>query len=134
MRLWVLAVGLLLASPLPAAAFTCAPTGCTFTISYTEPSTNTAGGPPQLMNTTAFYTVGSGAEKSVVTPATSAAGGQIITKTITEPILPGQSVQIKSTAIGTNAAGASVRSPQATLTIDRSGEVPPTAPTGVTIQ
>src|SRR5258705_13799894 len=88
----LVAVGVILLTMSSAFAFTCTATGCTFTLSYTEPTTNTAGGPPALTSTTAFYTIGTGPEKSIVTPASSANGGGVITKQVTEPIFPGQSV------------------------------------------
>jgi hypothetical protein len=134
MRRLLLTLALILALPVAAHAFTCTATGCTFTISYTEPTTNTAGGPPQLTSTTAFYTGSGGTEKSVTTPASSANGGQLITKTITEPILPGQSVTITGGAFATNPAGNSARANAGPLAINRAGEVVDNAPTGVTIQ
>src|SRR5438128_10574948 len=51
-------------------AYTCTPTGCTFTVSYTEPTTNTDGSPVALQNTTIYYTLGSAPEKSLPVPAT----------------------------------------------------------------
>jgi hypothetical protein len=116
-------------------AFTCTPTSCTFTITYTEPTTNTAGGSPQLTSTTAFWTVSpGGAEKSIVTPATSLNGGGLITKLVTEAILPGQSVSVAASALATNPAGNSTRATTTPLAINRSGEVVGTPPTSLTIQ
>ena len=134
MKALALLLALLLA-PVVANAFTCSATGCTFTLSYTEPTTNIAGGPANLTSTTAFYTIG-GTEKSIVTPASSANGGGVITKQITEPILPGQVVTISNaSALATNPAGPSARSaPPVALTINRSGEVVDNPPSGVTIQ
>ena len=118
-----------------AEAFTCTPTGCTFVCGYTEPITNTSGGPPQLTSTTCAYTVsGGGVEKKVTTPATSVNGGGVIAKSITEPILPGHSVTINAAAYATNPAGDSARAAAAPLSINRAGEVVDNAPTGVTLQ
>ena len=130
----LIALALVVAFASPAAAFTCTATGCTFTVAYTEPTTNTAGGPPMLTSTTIAYTVAGGPEKTVLVPASSTNGGGAISRQITEPILPGQVSLVSAQAFATNPAGNSARTPAATLTINRAGEVVDTAPTGLTIQ
>jgi hypothetical protein len=121
----------LLASP--AWAFTESPTGVTFTVSYTEPTTNTAGGPPNLSNTTIYYKLGTGTESSLVVPATSTAGGGVITKPVTVPILPGQVGTINVQVTASNSAGESVRTGVVSKTDDRSGQVVDTPPSNLTV-
>ena len=130
----LVALALSMAWAVWAEAFTCTPTGCTFTVSYTEPTTNTAGGPPQLTSTTIAYTVSGGAEKTVLVPASSANGGAVVSRQITEAIVPGTVGAISAQAFATNPAGNSVRTAAVTLTINRAGEVIDNAPTGLTIQ
>lgn len=130
----VVLAAILMLLPTSASAFTCTATGCTFTATYTEPTTNTAGGPVNLTGTTIYYRLGTSAEKSVPVAASSLAGGQNIVRAITEPILPGQKVDISAQATAKNAAGESVRLPLATLTIDRSGEVVPNPPVSGSLQ
>lgn len=124
----------LLALPLTADAFTCTATGCTFTIKYTEPTQNTSGGPVNLQSTKIYYRLDNGSLKAVNVPASSPAGGQVISKDITEPILPGQKVVISGQVTASNAAGEGAASPTAALTIDLSGQVVPAVPSGFTIQ
>ncbi len=131
----VLAVVLLaVAAPASAAAFTCTATGCTFTANYTEPTTNTGGGPVNLTGTTVYYRLDGGTEKVVPVPASSSTGGQLIQKVIVEPILPGQKVVVTGAATAKNAMGESTRTTLTPLTIDRSGEVPPNPPVGGSLQ
>ena len=109
-------------------AFTCTTSGCTFSAKYTEPTTNTAGGPVNLTGTTIYYKLNNGAEKVINVLPTSPNGGGAITQAITEPILAGQKVTVSGQVTGKNAAGESVRAPMAPMTIDRSAEVAPNPP------
>jgi hypothetical protein len=120
----------ILAFASPASAFTCTATGCTFTANYTEPTTNTGGGPVNLTGTTVYYRLDGGAEKVIQVAPSSPAGGQLIQKAIIEPILAGQKVVITGAATAKNAMGESTRATLAPMTIDRSGEVPPNPPVG----
>ena len=59
----------------PAGAWTGSPTGTTFDVTYDEPTTSVASGPPQLTKTRIYYRLGTGAERSLDVPAISPAGG-----------------------------------------------------------
>ena len=72
-----LAIALALLLPVAAYALTLSPTGATFAAKYTEPTTNTAGGPVNLTGTTVYYKVNGGVEKVVQVPASSAAGESV---------------------------------------------------------
>jgi len=129
MSLW-LTLALLVALAGSAEAFTCTATGCTFTASYTEPTTNTASGPVNLTGTTVYYQRDGGPEVAIPVPASGLTGGAAMLKDIVAPILPGQKVVITGAVTAKNAFGESARSPMAPLTIDRSGEVAPNPPVG----
>src|SRR5438132_2845591 len=115
-----------------AQAFTCSATGCTFTISYTEPTTNTDGSPIALQATTIYYTLGIAPEKSLTVPATQPSGGGTVTRAITEPILPGQTVSVVAQASATSTTATGARSAQTDpLVIANAAQVdtiPPPAP------
>ena len=120
----------LLLVPVAASAFTCTATGCTFTAEYTEPTLNTAGGPVGLTGTTIYYKLDGAPEITVQVPASSPAGGVLIQRPITVPVLPGQKVVITGNVTAKNPAGESARFAVPALTIDRSGEVVPNPPVG----
>jgi len=124
-------LALLLASP--AWAFTESPTGVTFEVSYKEPTTNTAGGPPLLTQTTIYYKLGTGAEATLIVPASSPAGGAVITKPVTVPIVPGQVGTINVQVTASNPAGESVRTPVVSKTDDRSAQVVDPPPSNLTV-
>ena len=123
----------LLASAGVAQAYTESPTGVTFTVAYTEPTANIAGGPPNLTQTTIYYKLNTGAESSLVVPASAPAGGAAVSRLVTVPILPGQVGTISVQATATNSAGQSARTPIAAKTADRSGQAVDMPPTGLTV-
>ena len=124
--------GFLLSAGL-AQAYTESPTGVTFTVAYTEPTANVAGGPPNLTQTTIYYKLNAGAESSLVVPASAPAGGGAVSRLVTLPILPGQVGTISVQATATNSAGQSARTPIAAKTADRSGQAVDMPPTGLTV-
>ena len=124
--------GFLLSAGL-AQAYTESPTGVTFTVAYTEPTANVAGGPPNLTQTTIYYKLNAGAESSLVVPASAPAGGGAVSRLVTLPILPGQVGTISAQATATNSAGQSARTPIVTKTADRSGQAVDMPPTGLTV-
>src|SRR5258706_4189104 len=86
------------------------PTGVTFTVTYTEPILNVAGGPSNLLSTKLYSKLDAGVESSVVVPASALVGGGVITRTVTVPILPGQVGTLNVQCTATNATGESARS------------------------
>lgn len=119
MRVAGLTLGILLLLAGPAGAWTASPTGATFEVSYTEPKTNTAGGPPQLTKTTIYYRLGTGLERSLNVDASSPAGGATVRRTVTVPILPGQVGTIYVQCTASNSAGESARTNVVSVTADR---------------
>lgn len=140
MRL-LLALLLTLASAASASAFTCNDSGCSFTISYNEPTTLSNGDPlVDLASTTSSYTVSvdggpASAPKTTVSPASSLGGGGKITQEITDPtLLPGHVYTIVATAAASNAAGDSVASTPGDLVINRKPAVKPSRPNSLSVE
>lgn len=123
---------MLVATVAPVGAWTGSPTETTFTVIYTEPSTNVAGGPPQLIKTTIYYKLDAGTESVLVVTASSPAGGQVVTRQISLPLPPGRVGTATARVTASNPAGESAPL-TATRMADRSAEVVPNAPSGLTI-
>src|SRR5439155_9877861 len=90
---------LVVASVASADPYTVSPTGTTPLITYTEPTTYTTGAAiTDLKETHIYWKIGTGAESTVVVPASKATGGGVISNSaILIPILPCQSAVINVT-------------------------------------
>jgi len=120
--------------------FTVSPTGTTPLITYTEPTTTTAGlAITDLKEMHIYWKVGTGTETAVIVPPSKATGGGVISNnSILVPILPCQSgtINVAVTAV-TVSGGESARTAATPLVVDRTKEsvcVTPNAPTNVTAQ
>lgn len=128
-------------------AGSCDATGCTWTATYTEPSLMvtvppaTTGLPLTDLKRTDLYMQADAlpgqaqpAVQVVTTAASNPGGGGTITVTTPKAaILPGQVVTVRFWVNATNGAGVSANA-GAVLTKDRSAEVVPQLPTGLTIR
>lgn len=121
---WIVTALLVLALAVPASAYTCNQSGCTWTTSYVEPSALTNGQPlTDLASCTLIYTTSvdggaPGPAKSVASAASKPSGGGTINKTITDAAMApnhtyaiSEVVTCTSTAFGTSAPSASATLP-----------------------
>lgn len=85
---------------------TVGPAKRTVTVSYTEPTTNSAGKPlHSLAKTTIYYDLGTGRIVAKEIPATSASGGGHIAETIIVPVKERQSSRVRICVTATDSAG-----------------------------
>lgn len=75
-------------------------------VEYTEPSTTKTGTPlTDLDHTTIFFDLGSGPQKAVDVPATSANGGGAISQVIQVPVGADQEADVSITVTATDTSG-----------------------------
>ena len=119
-----------------AAAETCDATGCTWTVSWTEPTLLQGGGAlTNLTKTTLTMTVGAGTPVTLDVAATKATGGGAVSATSPKALIaPGSKAAVTFTVTATNPYGTSPASPADAFTKDRSAELPPAALTAPTHQ